>query len=155
MIFFPGFCHKFPFDEFLVRYRHLSTDFQLSLLPNTRESVQHLLASVSQVIEDIDVSEDNFALGATKVFLKYVTVTVHLLPHTCTCCVFCLSEEFFQCLEQLRQRVLSRAVVKIQAAVRMYLRRKHWPQLKYSLQQARLQGEAHNQLRYASHYTGP
>ena len=59
------------------------------------------------------------------------------------------SEEFFQCLEHLRQRVLSRAVVKIQAAVRMYLHRKHWPQLKYSLQQARLQGEAHNQLRYA------
>ena len=70
LLFFPGFCHRFIFDEFLVRYRHLSTDFQLSLLPNTRESVQHLLASVSQVIDEIDVSEDNFALGATKVFLK-------------------------------------------------------------------------------------
>jgi myosin heavy subunit len=67
---YSGFCHRFPFDEFLARYRHLSTDFQFSLLPNTRESVQHLLASVSRVIDDIDVSDDNFALGTTKVFLK-------------------------------------------------------------------------------------
>ena len=55
-------------------------------------------------------------------------------------CIF--SEEFRQCLEKLRDRILNRAVVRIQAAVKMYLCRKHWPQLKFSLQQAKLQGEA-------------
>lgn len=39
-------------------------------LPSTRETVLHLVGSVSQVIDDIDVSDDNFALGMTKVFLK-------------------------------------------------------------------------------------
>ena len=58
------------------------------------------------------------------------------------------SEEFRQSLERLRDRILRRAAVKIQANVRTYLCRKHWPQLKFSLRQARLQGEAQTQLRY-------
>lgn len=69
-----GFYHSFLFQEFIGRYRHLSTDFQLVgnqyALPNTQESVQHLLTSVSCIIDDIDVSDDNFAIGTAKVFLK-------------------------------------------------------------------------------------
>lgn len=69
-----GFYHSFLFQEFIGRYRHLSTDFQLAgnqyVLPNTCESVQHLLTSISCIVDDIDVSDDNFAIGAAKVFLK-------------------------------------------------------------------------------------
>ena len=69
-----GFYHSFLFNEFIGRYRHLSTDFQIPgnqyTLPNTPESVQHLLASISCIVDDIDVSDDNFAIGTSKVFLK-------------------------------------------------------------------------------------
>lgn len=56
------------------------------------------------------------------------------------------SEEFRQSLEHMRGRVLHRAAVKIQAVVRMYLAKTHWPQLKFSLNQARLQGAAQQTL---------
>jgi len=56
------------------------------------------------------------------------------------------SEEFRKGLEVMRSRVLSRAAVKIQAVARMFLARKHWPQLKFSLQQAQLQGAAQQSL---------
>lgn len=70
------------------------------------------------------------------------------LPSTISLSVFNFSEEFYQCLERMRAHILNRAAVRIQAAVKMFLRRKHWPQLKFSLQQAKLQGEAQAILRY-------
>ena len=60
--------------------------------------------------------------------------------------LFGCSEEFRKGLEVMRSRVLSRAAVKIQAVARMFLARKHWPQLKFSLQQAQLQGAAQQSL---------
>ena len=56
------------------------------------------------------------------------------------------SEEFRQSLEHMRERVYQRAVVKIQSVVRMFLARTHWPQLKFSLSQAKLQGVAQKTL---------
>ena len=46
----------------------------------------------------------------------------------------------------MRERVFQRSAVKIQSLVRMFLRRKHWPQLKFSLNQAKLQGVAQKSL---------
>ena len=64
----------------------------------------------------------------------------------CEVCV--CSEELWRCLEEMRGLILNRAAVRIQAAVRRFLCRAHWPQLKVSLRQARLQGEAQSKLRY-------
>ena len=60
--------------------------------------------------------------------------------------LFYFSEEFRKSLEAMRSRVLCRAAVKIQAMARMFLAKKHWTQLKFSLQQAQLQGAAQQSL---------
>ena len=46
----------------------------------------------------------------------------------------------------MRERAFQRSAVKIQSLARMFLARKHWPQLKFSLDQAKLQGEAQETL---------
>lgn len=121
-----GFIHWLSFESFVSRYRVVvpaSPSRPHGCRP--RDSLQELLAALAHTIEDIEVSDEYYAIGKTKVFLN---------------------EEFRQCLERYRGRILHRAAVKVQAAVRMYLCHKHWPQLKFSLKQAQLQGEAQNQL---------
>lgn len=73
--------------------------------------------------------------------LSLPTLLSSLLPFLLPC-----SEEFRKSLEQMRRRVLQRAAVKVQAVVRMFLAKKHWPQLKFSLKQAKLQGAAQQTL---------
>ncbi len=76
----------------------------------------------------------------------FVSVCVRGDMSVCEVCV--CSEELWRCLEEMRGLILNRAAVRIQAAVRRFLCRAHWPQLKVSLRQARLQGEAQSKLRY-------
>lgn len=65
----------------------------------------------------------------------------------CLLLPYFVSEELYQCLERMRLLILNRAAVRIQAAVRMFLCQRHWPQLSVSLRQARLQGEAQSKIR--------
>lgn len=120
-----GFTHWLPYDQFVQRYRVIAPDSLTRLRSRAREMAEDLMLGLAKMVEDCDVSEESYAFGKTKIFLN---------------------EEFRQSLERLRDRILRRAAVKIQANVRTYLCRKHWPQLKFSLRQARLQGEAQTQL---------
>ena len=91
-----------------------------------------------------------YTINTLSVYYQY-TLSILSVYYQYTLCILSYhtpsSEEFRQSLEKLRERILLRAAIKIQAEVRMYICRKHWPQLKFSLRQARLQGEVQTQIR--------
>ncbi|XP_064406654.1 unconventional myosin-IXb-like [Halichondria panicea] len=120
-----GFLHFMSFDDFIGKYCTLVPDYVP--LPNMHpaEVLEGMLAALSRVLEEVELSQEHYAIGNTQIFLN---------------------EELFRCLEHMRLLILNRAAVRIQAAVRRFLCRQHWPQLMVSLRAARLQGEAQTKL---------
>ena len=81
---------------------------------------QDLLAAFVEQFDQQDAPEQSWALGRTLVFY---------------------TEEFKQEMEKARVRLREQAAVTIQTAARKYLCVKHWPYLRSTLRQAKLQGQ--------------
>lgn len=121
-----AYTHRLAFGEFIERYCMLvPRAVDPGQHDRARERARELLAGLLVLLSDKDVTEDSSALGTSHVFM---------------------TEELYQHAEGLRTSSLHRAAVKIQATFRMFLCHRHWPQLKFSLRQAKLQGQAHTHL---------
>ena len=59
------------YDDFIQRYHMLSQPLGPDTpLPDNQELTEELLQSMGQLMEELEVSEDHYALGRTRVFLK-------------------------------------------------------------------------------------
>jgi hypothetical protein len=119
-----AYTHSVACGECVERYSILVPSHHMQH-GRTRARAEDLMAGLLVSLDDNDITEDSYALGTTRVFM---------------------TEELYQCVEGLRKDRLHWAAVTIQATVRMFLCQLHWPQLKFSLRQAKLQGQAHTQL---------
>ncbi len=59
-----------PYGEFIQRYHMLLPGSASIPDGHARELTNQLLQSMKQLMEEIEVSEDHYGLGRTKVFLK-------------------------------------------------------------------------------------
>ncbi len=59
-----------PYEAFIQRYHMLLPGSASSPDGHARELTNQLLQSMKQLMEEIEVSEDHYGLGTTKVFLK-------------------------------------------------------------------------------------
>ncbi len=70
------------YEDFIHRYHMLSPGPSPGSTPSQAKNLtEEVLQSMKQLMEEVEVSEDHFALGKTKVFLKYVSVSVVTLYH--------------------------------------------------------------------------
>uniref|UniRef100_A0A2C9JCM7 non-specific serine/threonine protein kinase n=1 Tax=Biomphalaria glabrata TaxID=6526 RepID=A0A2C9JCM7_BIOGL len=99
-----GYSHRIPFSEFLKRY-HVLGFKQGDRITINGESCRCLLNNLGM---------KNFAIGKSKVFLKYYHV-----------------EELAQCYEDMCQKV-----VRVQAYVRMWLARTRFYKMKWNREKA-------------------
>ena len=61
------------YEDFMQRYHMLSPCPTHGSSPSqARDLTEDLLHSMKEVMEEVEVSEDHYALGKTKVFLKSV-----------------------------------------------------------------------------------
>jgi hypothetical protein len=113
------------FEVFIERYSFLVSRVG-SPRSTARETTEEMIgALVGGALSDFDVADDSYSLGTSLIFM---------------------TEDLYQAIEGLRRDRLHTAAVRIQATVRMFLCRRQWPHLKFSLRQAKLQGQAHTQL---------
>jgi dachs protein len=112
-------------EEFIERYGVLVSGVG-SPHSTAREMTEEMMgALVGGALSDSDLADDCYVLGTSLIFM---------------------TEELYQAIEGLRRHRLHTAAVRIQAIIRMFLCRRQWPHLKFSLRQAKLQGQAHTQL---------
>jgi myosin heavy subunit len=113
-------------EEFVERYGFLVPAAASGHHSGAREMAEEVMRGlVGGALTDRDLAEDSYALGTSLVFM---------------------TEELHQAVEGVRQARLHAAATRVQAAVRRFLCRRQWPHLKFSLRQAKLQGQAHTQL---------
>eukprot|EP00731_Ephydatia_muelleri_P029419 Em0020g1063a len=114
-----GFTHFLTHESFVKKFCSVCTTVASPALTVSPEVVKDLLRNFV-AMQGGDERDDDcmYAVGKTKVFM---------------------SEETWRALCSQRERRRVKAAIVLQSYVRMYLCRKHWPELKVSLRQSQLQ----------------
>ena len=113
-----GFTHSLTHESFVRKFSMVCSNVSAPPLTGTPKEVVQDLLRAFVVTQGGDGDDCTYAVGRTLVFV---------------------SEEMWRSLCGERERRQGKAAILLQSYVRMYLCRKHWPELKVSLRHSQLQ----------------
>ena len=71
-----GFIHWMTFNDFIAKYCMLVPDYIPRPNIHPAELLEGMLVALGRVVEEVELGQEHYAIGNTKIFIKYITHTV-------------------------------------------------------------------------------